>query len=308
MIYWRKLAILGENGVSASAIAQLLAVAALWGSSFVITKVGVAGIGPMGFAWARIVLATLTLAVVLRLRGTPFPQGRRTWLRLSVMGLIGTALPFAMITWGMQYIDGGLGSVLNAIQPLFTFLIAAALGDERLRWLRGAGLLLGFAGTLVLTIPSWGGGLRLNLLGEMAVIAASVSYALGAVYAARILSDESPLSISFGQVATSTIWLLPMLLIEGLPTAAPNGITVATILYSGIASTALALIFYYNLLLRYGATSASSVTYVTPLFGLLTGWILLGETPTWHVILALALIFGGLLLVNRPTRSQARAD
>jgi len=308
MIYWRKLAILGENGVSASAIAQLLAVAALWGSSFVVTKVGVAGIGPMGFAWARIVLATLTLAVVLRLRGTPFPQGRRTWLRLSVMGLIGTALPFAMITWGMQYIDGGLGSVLNAIQPLFTFLIAAALGDERLRWLRGAGLLLGFAGTLVLTIPSWGGGLRLNLLGEMAVIAASVSYALGAVYAARILSDESPLSISFGQVATSTIWLLPMLLIEGLPTAAPNGITVATILYSGIASTALALIFYYNLLLRYGATSASSVTYVTPLFGLLTGWILLGETPTWHVILALALIFGGLLLVNRPTRSQARAD
>jgi len=308
MIYWRKLAILGENGVSASAIAQLLAVAALWGSSFVVTKVGVAGIGPMGFAWARIVLATLTLAVVLRLRGTPFPQGRRTWLRLSVMGLIGTALPFAMITWGMQYIDGGLGSVLNAIQPLFTFLIAAALGDERLRWLRGAGLLLGFAGTLVLTIPSWGGGLRLNLLGEMAVIAASVSYALGAVYAARILSDESPLSISFGQVATSTIWLLPMLLIEGLPTAAPNGITVATILYSGIASTALALIFYYNLLLRYGATSASSVTYVTPLFGLLTGWILLGETPTWHVILALALIFGGLLLVNRPTRPQARAD
>ena len=308
MIYSRKSALLRENRVSSSAIAQLFAVAALWGSSFVVTKAGVAGIGPMGFSWTRIVMAALTLAVVLRLRGTPFPRGRRTWLRLAVMGLIGTALPFALITWGMQYIDGGLGSVLNATQPLFTFLVAAALGDERLRWLRGAGLLLGFAGTLVLTIPSWGGGLRLNLLGELAVIAASVSYSLGAVYAGRILTDESPLSISFGQVTTSALWLLPMLLLEGLPSAAPDGITIAAILYTGVASTALAYIIYYSLLSRYGATSASSVTYVTPLFGLLTGWILLSETPTWHVILALALIFGGLLLVNRPTRSQARAD
>jgi len=297
-----------ENGVSSTAIAQLLAVAALWGSSFVVTKIGLTGIGPMAFTWIRTALSSLTLAAILLLRRGAFPRDRRTWFRLAFMGLISTALPFALITWGMQYIDGGLGSVLNATQPLFTFIVAAVLGDERLRWLRAVGLLLGFAGTLVLTLPSWGGGLRLNLLGELAIIAASVCYSLGAVYAGRVLSDESPLSISFGQVATSVIWLLPLLLIEGLPTTVPNGTTIAAILYTSIAASALALILYYALLSRYGATSASSVTYITPLFGLLTGWILLNETPTWHVILALALIFGGLLLVNRPSRTQARAD
>ena len=285
--------------MSAVALGQLVLVAALWGSSFVVTKMGLAEMGPMMFSWTRIVVATLTLGIVLKLRGASFPKGRRTWLRLAIMGLIGTAFPFAAISWGTQYIDGSLAAILNATQPLFTFILAAALGDESLRWLRLLGIVLGFGGILVLTIPSWGQALQLDLLGEIAVIAASAGYALAAVYAGRLLSDQTPLSISFGQVATSMIWLLPMALIEGPPASAPGGTAIGAILFTGVASTALAYIFYYRLLSRHGAINASLVTYVTPVFGLLAGWALLSEQPTWHVLLALGLILGGMVLVNR---------
>ncbi|MFH1086347.1 MAG: EamA family transporter, partial [Chloroflexota bacterium] len=234
------------------------------------------------------------------------PREPAVWGRFAVMGAAGILVPFAAIAWGTQFIPSGLSAILNASMPLFTFLIAIAWGDERASVRRAVGVLVGLAGILVLTWPQLRGGVQASLLGELAIILASASYAVAIVYARHALRGQPPLMASLGQVSTGFALLLPVALLERPWQMAPSARALGAVVALGVLGTALAYILYYRLLQQVGATGTSIVTYIVPVFGVFWGWVVLGERLSWHAFAALALILCGMLLINRlPGRAQA---
>ena len=283
-----------------AALLQLILLGAIWGASFLFIKIGVSEIGPLTFATMRVLIGALTLLVVLGARRQKLPRQRQVWGRFLVMGAIGTALPFVAISWGTQYIDSGLSAILNASMPLFTCIIAALWGDESMSVTRLGGVLCGLVGVALLTLPQLEGGLHIGIVGELAIVAASLSYAVAIVYARHALSDQPPLTASFGQVGSCLLMLLPLSLVAERPWLYhPSSKVVVSLLAIGIFGTGVAYILYYRLLRQIGATGTSLVTYIVPLFGIFWGWTILGERLSWHAFAALLLIFVGLLLVSR---------
>ena len=292
-----------------SSYALLLLLGAIWGASFLFIKICVSEMGPMTFAFFRVLIGTIVLLAVILVRRQKLPVDRGLWLRFAVMGAVGILVPFSAISWGTQYIASGLSAILNATMPLFTFMLVVILGEEPLNGRRALGLLVGFAGILVLTWPHLQGGLQASLLGELAIVVASLSYALAIVYARRHLVGWPPLVTSLGQLGTATFLLIPLVLLEK-PWMLPFPSLKATLslLTVGVLGTGVGYIIYYRLLQLVGATGTSLVTYIVPVFGIFWGWAILGERLSWHAFAALLLIFGGLFLVNRSSKRRVVTD
>jgi len=279
----------------------LMLLSAIWGASFLFIKVGVATTGPMTFAMLRVLIGSLTLLVILRAKRQPLPRDRQTWGHFLVMGALGILVPFGAISWGTQYIPSGLSAILNAAMPLFTFVLAAIWGGERITTARVFGLLLGFGGIMLLTAPQLGGVADASLWGQLAIVLAAASYAVAIVYARHKLSDIPPLVASFGQVSMGFLLFIPVALFERPWTQHPSAEAIWAVIALGILGTALAYIIYYKLIQGLGATGASLVTYIVPVFGIFWGWSVLGERLAWNAFVALAMILIGLLFVNKRT-------
>ncbi|HHX65394.1 MAG TPA: EamA family transporter [Chloroflexi bacterium] len=291
-----------------TSLALLLTLAAMWGASFLFIKIGVVEIPPMTFAMLRVLVGSISLLIIVRAGRQRIPTDPGTWARLALMGAIGILIPFAAITWGTQHIPSGLSAILNAAMPLFTVLLSALLGEERLTARRMAGILIGFGGIVVLTAPQLGQGLGSGFWGQIAVVLAALSYAIAILYARRKLSDQSPMINSLGQVSTGCLFFIPLALMEHpwtypMPSAAAIGAVLAT----GVLGTAIAYIIYYRLVQTVGATGTSLVTYIVPLFGVFWGWLILHERLSWNAFAALGTIVAGLVLVNGlPVRTSRR--
>jgi len=280
-------------------LAWLLLLSAIWGASYMLIKIGVAEMPPLTFAMLRVFIATLTLAGIARLRGQRLPLGRQHLRRFAVAGAFNILVPFSAISWGTQHIPSGVAAILNATMPLFVLLIAAVSGTERLTASRVAGLLAGFGGIVVLTLPRLEEGLSVSVWGSLAIVLAALSYAGATVYARRRLTGYAPLVASLGQIGTGWLMLLPLSLLAETPwhlTVSVRPILAAGAL--GILGTAIAYLIYYRLVGRVGATNTSLTTFIVPLFGVFWGWLILNERLSWHALAALGLILLGLLLVN----------
>lgn len=280
-------------------LAWLLLLSAIWGASYMLIKVGVAEMPPLTFAMMRVFFGTLVLAVMVRAQRLAIPRSRGDWQRYLFMGMFNTFLPFAAISWGTQHIPSGIASILNATMPLFVFTLAIALHLERPSLWRLLGLLLGFAGIVVLTLPRLEGGLNVGLLGSLAIVASAICYAVATVFARRHMSGYAPLVSSLGQVGTGWVFLLvTSLAIEGPLTPPVSLRSLGVAAFLGAVSTALAYLIYYRLVRNIGATRTSMNSFVIPLFGVFWGWLILDERLGWHAFLALGLIVVGLVLVN----------
>lgn len=279
-------------------VGLLALLSGIWGASFLFIKVGVAEIGPLTFAMLRVLIGSLVLLIIIGLRRERIPTDRASWSRYAFMGLFGILIPFGAIAWGTQYIASGLSAILNATTPLFTFVIAFLVGSEQVAFRRVVGLLVGFGGILVLTLPRLAGVAQSSLGGELAIVVASASYAVAVVYARRHLTNQSPLVSSLGQVSAGWALLMPFSLLERPWTFAPSTKALLALLALGIVGTGIAYIIYYRLIAGLGATGASLVTFVVPVFGVFWGWLLLRERLAWNAFVALAMVMVGMVLVN----------
>jgi drug/metabolite transporter (DMT)-like permease len=286
-----------------------LLLGAIWGASFLLIKIGVAEIGPMTLAMLRVALGAAVLGVILWARGERLPRARRVWWHLFIMAALGVALPFAAISWGTQHIASSLSAILNAAMPLFTFVIVVLLGSESTGLRRLLGVLIGFGGILILVLPQLlVGGLQVTLLGQLAIVLAALSYALAVVYANRHLMAESPLHTSLGQLTLAAVMLAPMALAENSWRAPLTYRSVGAVAILGVLGTAIAYLIYYRLIREAGPTFTSLVTYITPVFGVFWGRLILNERLTWNAFVALGLILGGLLLVRGKPAAPLPAD
>src|SRR5215216_141856 len=272
---------------------------AIWSSSFMWIKIAVQEIGPITLVAFRVLFGLLFGIVVIYIQRIQWPRTLQEWTPLLVLGIANIAIPFFLISWGEQSIDSAVASILNATVPLFTILIAHyLLNDDKITVPKVLGLLLGFAGVVILMSKDIGTSLG-SVLGQVAIVLASAFYAGGAVYARKTTHDMPGIMRSAGPLlpATVVMWLA-MFLIER-PVEFPQlGITWIALLVLGILGSGFAFVLSYYLLHEIGPTRTSMVTYLFPLGGVILGVAFLNEQLSWQLAVGAVLIILSLVVAN----------
>jgi drug/metabolite transporter (DMT)-like permease len=271
----------------------LVALSAIWGSSFLFIKVGVEELEPAVVVCGRLLVGALVLLPVALARGGL--SGLRAMLvPIAVLGALNNALPYWLLSFAETRIDSGLAAVIQAAAPIFTVLLAIRIDpSQRVTGLRLAGVGLGFVGVALLVGLQEGG----ELLGAVAVVGTALCYAVSVLYAGRAIRSFSPLDVSIGQLSVGALLTLPAALVQW-PAETPSAKVVGAVLVLGVLGTGVAYLLYFALIVRAGASRAILVTYLVPAFALVYGWLILGEAVTPSALAGLALILGGTALAT----------
>jgi drug/metabolite transporter (DMT)-like permease len=287
-----------------------LAVAALaliWGVSFLFIKVAVQDMSPMVLVLIRSGSGLLALAAIMAImrRGLWPADWRRRLVPYAVMAITGGLLPWISIAWGEERISSGLASILNATTPLWAaILVFWVIPSERPSVINYLGVLLGLAGVVILVLPDIGaGGIRGDLIGAGAVLLASASYAVSALFQRRKLRGINSYEASLGQLAFTVILVVP-LAVPSVPSAHFELRSIAAALALGIAGSGVAGVLYYFVLNSLGPVRGSGVTLLVPVTAVFWGAILLHEAVTVPIVAGMVIILAGVVLTNLQRRAQ----
>lgn len=278
----------------------------IWSSSFLWIKIAVREVGPITLVALRVSFGLLFCAAVVLIRRAPLPRARSDWLPLLVLGISNVAVPFLLISWGEQSIDSAVAAILDATVPLFAIVIAhLALHDDKITLPKVMGLLLGFAGVVVLMSKDIGASSS-SLLGQGAVVLASIFYAASSVYARKTTENIPGIFRSVGPLLSSTavMWLATAFVDK--PISMPRlPITWIALLWLGILGSGFAFILLYYLIHAIGPTRTTMVTYLFPLGGVILGVSFLGEQLTWQLLVGAALVVASLAVANLQPKPRA---
>ncbi len=281
--------------------AILCAIALAWGCTYLFIKVILnGGIEPLGIAAARTALGAATLIPFAWRARNGFRQPRSTWLALLFLGLINFAVPWTIFAIAGEHVPSGASAVANASAPFWSAILATIfLKAERLSPLRISGLVLGFAGVLVLM----GGGLSALSGGEagsiLLILVATLCYSASAVSIRKWLTHVPAVPLATAQVTVAALTLTPLALLTGaFAEAEMNFRVLASIGALGAFGSGLAVVGYMYLIQNVGPVRASVVTYMLPPIGVFLGWLYLDEAIGWNLAAALALILSGVALVQ----------
>ena len=279
----------------------------LWGGSFFFNGVILKELPPLTVVFLRVAVASLLLLPLLRLYRIRFPRGWSGWKPFFAIGFLNNVLPFSLIVMGQTYIPSGLASILNATTPLFTVIVMAAAGEEKLVVRRVVGVVAGLIGVFIL--HGDGAGFETSQgIGILLCLAAAFSYGLSALLARRLLSDSPPLGTATFQMLASAAmmtvvagvieqpWQLPM----------PSAATWLAVIGLASLSTALAYIVFFQILRRSGATNVMLVTLLIPVTAILLGYLVLGEQISLREIAGALVIGSALLLIDGRILNLAR--
>jgi drug/metabolite transporter (DMT)-like permease len=282
--------------------AMLLALSLLWGGSFFFIGIAVKELPTFTIVLIRLGLAAMILVIVTTLMGQALPRSRVVWLAFFGMGFLNNVIPFSLIAWGQSHIASGVASILNAATPLFTVIVAHLLThDEKMTGPRLLGVAIGLAGVAVMIGADALKTLGVNVLAQLACLAATISYAFAGVFGRRFRAlGVTPLQTAAGQVSASTLMLLPLMLVIDKPwtLAMPSGSTVLAMLCLAVLSTVLAYILFFRILATAGATNIALVTFLVPISAILLGIAFLGETLLVKHVFGMAMIAAGLACID----------
>lgn len=278
----------------------------IWSSSFLWIKIALQEVSPLTLVSYRVLFGLLFgLAAVFLSRARP-PRGFSDWLPLLVLGISNVAIPFVLISWGEQSIDSAVAAVLDATVPLFSIVIAHfALRDDRISIPKALGLLVGFGGVLILLSKDFGPSPG-SLVGQAAVVLASVFYAASSVYARKFTENTSGLFRSVGPLISSTaaLWLATIF-VERRVTMPLMPMTWTALLWLGILGSGFAFVLLYYLIHAIGPTRTTMVTFLFPLGGVILGVSFLHEPLTWQLGLGAVLIIASLAVANWQPRTTS---
>lgn len=290
--------------MSRRVLSRLLLLGSIWGTSFLLIKFGLEGLSPVQLVLGRLFFGAAVLLVVVRRRRLPLP-GRELWGHLAAMGVVSNIVPFFLFAYAEQRVASGLAGVLNGTTPLFTLVFAMlgaryGLSDERLTAQRVVGLLIGFAGTVLVVAPWQPGALGGSLIGQLACLAAAACYGVNFVYSRRFLvnSGAHPAALSAVQLGFATLILgVAAPLVARGPMDLRLSVVLAVVVL-GAVMTGLAYLFLYEMVAEAGATSASMVTYLIPVVAVALGVVVLGEPLGWNLFAGAAVVIAGVALAE----------
>jgi drug/metabolite transporter (DMT)-like permease len=289
-------------------VIMLGALAASWGASYLFIKVAVEDLEPAPMMCLRLVLAFAALFPLL-VASTGFrgavDQVRETGRGGALLGLINMALPFTLIAWGEKHVDSGVAAIANSTVPIFVALLAIRFRpSERVAGMRMAGVVLGLVGVGVLTGLNPEGGWW-AIAGTLAVVLASLCYASANLFAPARFSHTPPLVVGTSTTFWATLMLLPFALLQ-FPDHMPSWKALASVAALGLIGTAFATLILYRMLVLYGSSRTSLVTYLLPPMALFYGVTLLGEEIHLNAALGLVLILAGVALGSGAVRLVGR--
>lgn len=278
----------------------LIALSVLWGGTFLFAALAVKEIPPFTLVFARVAIAAAALLIVLRAQGHAFPGEGPGWLPFYGMGLLNNAIPFSLIFLGQTHIAAGLASILNATTPLFTVLVLHIFGTERATAMKVVGVVIGAAGVALLVGPDAFAGIGLNVLAQLAVLGAAISYAFALLWGRRHFQGVPPVKGAAGQLVASSVLMLPVALVVDRPwmLAPPSFVAIGALVAMALLSTALAYLLYFRLIIRAGGVNASLVTLLIPASAILLGAVVLGERLDPLDAIGLALIVAALIVID----------
>jgi len=282
-----------------------LTLGAIWSSSFMWIKIAIQEVGPITLVAFRVLFGLLFGVVMILVQRVPLPRTMREWTPLLVIGLTNIAIPFFLISWGELHIDSAVASILDATVPLFTILIAHfLLQDDRITLPKMLGLVIGFTGIVILMSKDIGASSN-SLLGQLAVIVASIFYAISAIFIRKMTVETPGILRSAGPlVSASAVMWLGVLVFES-PIHIPQlGITWVALLFMGVLGSGLAFVMAFYLIHEIGPTRTTMVTYLFPLGGVILGVTFLREQLTWQVVAGALLIVSSLVIANREPRKH----
>lgn len=277
-----------------------IALGIIWSSSFLWIKIGLQEIGPMALVAFRMLLGALTAAGIAIYQKVEWPRDWKTWGIYAILGPASLAIPIFFISWGEQTIDSAVASILNATVPLFTIVIAHFwLRDDKMTAPKVIGLLIGFAGVVVLFSEDLLASQHKNVIGQLSVILASLFYAWSAVYARRATQHVTGVIRGALPLITAGLFIWVIGPITEKPFLFPSlTLTWIAALWLGVLGSGIAMVMFYYLLHEIGPTRTTLVAYIFPPGGVMLGVLFLNEHLSWQLLAGTALIIVSLFAVN----------
>jgi drug/metabolite transporter (DMT)-like permease len=287
----------------------LLLLAAIWGASFMFIKIAVDELAPTTTMALRLVVSAIPLLAIVVLKHglrPAFSEMRSITRAAMFLGIVSTALPFTLIAWGETKIDSGVAAIANASMPIFVAILAIKFrSSERATGSRLVGVMLGLLGVAVLTGINPKGGWA-GVVGTLAVVVASISYAVATLYTQGLLDDIHNDVLAATSVTWGAVFLTPLGAIQA-PSHFPSWGVIASVLALGLLGTAAGQLIYFRMIYRYGSARSSLVVYLLPVTALFYGALLLNEPITVSAIVGLVLILTGTALGSGVLRMPRRA-
>jgi drug/metabolite transporter (DMT)-like permease len=282
-------------------LARLVALAAIWGASFLFMRVAVGSFGAIATAEVRLVLAGATIALYLAIVGKPLDLARH-WRHYAIVGTLNSAAPFALFAWSAQHLPASYLAVINATAPLFGAVVAALWLGERITPRATLGLAAGVAGVATLVGLGPIAATPVTVAAALASLTASACYAVASGFVKRRSYAVDASALAGGSNVAAAAVLLPLAIVApppGLPT--PEAAWAAFGL--GVLCTGIAYLLYFRLIDDVGPSRALTVTFLIPVFGMLWGAVFLGEAITATMLAGCALVLVGTGLILTPPRA-----
>ncbi|MBN9611978.1 MAG: DMT family transporter [Actinobacteria bacterium] len=298
------------GGIGTLAVYLLLALT--WGSSFLLMKIGLEGFAPAYVAFGRLLIGALTLWLLMVLSGRRWPRDPRFWGHLAVVAVLLCAVPFQLFAWAGQYLPSGLSAVLNATTPIWTAVFVAVFtASDRLTPAKILGVLVGAVGVAVV-MGVWrvfGDPAFLSSLpAQLACLGATACYGLSFVWMKRFVVGQhsyDAVTVASVQVVLAAAISAAMMPLLGGGLLRPTVGSVISLLLLGALGTGIAYVWNTRVLMTWGPLAASSVTYLTPLVGVVLGMLVLGEQPGWYMLVGTVIVIVGVMLVQGVLRLPA---
>ena len=288
-----------------SALLQFLAMGLVWGASFLFMKVALDGVSYGQIAWSREILGAITLGLVMLVGRHRLPRERVVYLHFVVIAITNCVIPHTLFAWAEQHVSSGLAAIYNSVTPIATaILVAVAFRVERLNRGQVFGVVLGVLGVIVIIAPWQYDDLSGDLWGQLACIAAAISYGVAIGYMRKFVSHR-PISgttvafLNIGMAAIVMLLLTPFLAIGPVELTFP---VVASLVLLGAFGTGFAFIWNIAVLRAWGPTTSSTVTYLIPVVAVVLGFLVLGETLSWHEPVGAVLVLIGILYTQQRLR------
>jgi drug/metabolite transporter (DMT)-like permease len=279
----------------------LLALSAIWGSSFIFMRHLAPILGPVLTADMRVLIAGIALAAffaAIRFK----PGWRKNWKHFLVLGMVNSGIPFLLYSFAALYLPGSLEAILNSTAPLFGALFSALWLAERLTLRKLAGLVLGIAGVVLVSSMDTFERTPMGFLAVAACLLAPACYALAGIYVKKRASAVKPMAIAGGSQLAAGLVLLPLVFI--FPPTQPVTLQVGALTAAfALFCSALAYLIYYRLIADVGPTRALTVTFLIPIFAMAWGALFLAETITVARVVGAVVILGGTALIALPGKS-----
>ena len=288
------------NNVSFRDWTLIFVLALIWGGSFLFGRILMLEWPPFTVVFLRVALAAITLWVFVLLSRKKWALDMKLIAAIAIMGILNNVIPFSLILIGQREIGSGLASVVNAMTPIWTLVIANFLTtDEKFQRLKVFGIIFGFVGVTVLIGGDLISGFEASAWAQIAVLGATISYGFAGVFGKRF-REHDPILISTGQLTASSIVMLPIMLLMENPgeLSAPTLEMFISLVGLSVLCTALAYVLFFKILASAGATNVSLVTFLVPVSAIVLGIVWLGETLSFNNIVGMICIVIGLTLID----------